>query len=217
MPGWSYFNKIKGYKVYKNDYFVPMGFMYESFITKSELKKVEADYRSEAYLKAMVLSNEDILKYSSITGYSSDDINKLNEKSKSFKSKTESFEFGQDNYFSDCKKLINNSCSDFKYTKEGFKAEITNKGNDNLLFFSVPYDDGWSAYVNGKKAEIVRANIGFMAVKVNGNTKSKIEFKYNPVGFHTGIIITIVCGIIYFMYISVLILIYILKRKRYAN
>ena len=220
MPGWSYLKKVKGFKVYKNDYYIPMGFMYDSFITKSEFRNIEKDYKSEAYLKALVLNNEDILKYSSITGYSQNDIKKItaDRESKSgkkkFKSKTDSFEYGQEKYFEDCEKLKNNSCSSFKYTKEGFKAEIDNKGNDNLLFFSVPYDEGWSAYVNGKKSEIVKVNNGFMAVKVDGNKRSKIEFKYNPPGFLTGIIITTVCGIIYFMYISALIIFNIIKRKK---
>ena len=213
MPGWSYLKKANGYKVYKNDYYIPMGFMYDSFITKKEFKSVEKDYKSEAYLKAMVLSAKDIVKYPQITGYSENDIKNLYE-NKKFKSKADSFEFGQEEYLEDCNKLKNNSCSDFRYTNEGFKAKIYNKGKDNLLFFSVPYDEGWSAYVNGKKAEIVKANYGFMAVLVKGNKQSDIVFKYNPPGFLTGIIITTVCGIIYFMYISALIIIKIFRRRK---
>lgn len=213
MPGWSYLKKTNGYKVYKNDYYIPMGFMYESFITKKEFKSVEKDYKSEAYLKAMVLSAKDIVKYSQITGYGENDIKNLYEKKK-FKSKTDSFEFGREKYLEDCNKLKKNSCSDFRYTNEGFKAKIYNRGKDNLLFFSVPYDEGWSAYVNGKKSEIVKANYGFMAVSVKGNKQSEIVFKYNPPGFLTGIIITTVCGIIYFMYISALIIIEIFRRRK---
>lgn len=213
MPGWTYLKKIKGYKVYKNDYYIPMGFMYDKFITKKEFKNIEKDYLSEACLKAMVLSPKDIVKYSRITSYTENDIKKIYKKKK-FNSKIDSFKFSWDNYFEDCVRLKNNSCSDFRYTNEGFKAKIFNKGKDNLLFFSVPYDEGWSACVNGKKAEIVKANYGFMAVLVKGNTLSKIEFKYNPPGFLTGIIITTVCGIIYFMYISALIIIGVFKRRK---
>lgn len=215
MPGWSYLKKIKGFKIYKNDYYIPMGFMYDKFITKTELGNIEEPYRSEAYLKAMVLSNKDILKYSDITGYTENDIKKIQydkkHEKKKFKSKSDGFIYGKQYYFNDCKHLKENSCTQFRYTKNGFKAKIFNKGKDNLLFFSVPYDDGWSAYVNGKKAEITRSNIGFMSVYIKGNSQSEIEFKYNSPGFYTGIIITSFCGIIYFMYISVLL---ICKRKR---
>lgn len=218
MPGWSYLKDIKGYKVYKNENYVPMGFMYDKFITKSELKNIDEELRSEAYLKAMVLSNNDVLKFSKLTNYTESDIQEITkDKTRSknkYKSKSESFEYGKENYKNDCKKLRENSCSSFKYTKDGFKASIDNKGKDNLLFFSVPYDDGWSAFVNGKKAEIIRSNIGFMSVYIEGEKKSEIEFKYYPPAFRIGIIITIICGIIFVMYISVLIMVKTKKKKK---
>lgn len=220
MPGWSYLTKVKGYKVYKNDYYIPMGFMYDTYLTRFEHLDIDDYNKSEAFLKALVLSGTDALKYSDITGYSKKDIETLRKdytaklKDRKFESKADNFEYGKYNYFEDCKKLRKNACSSFEYNNEGFTAEIDNKGKDNLLFFSVPYDEGWKAYVNGKETEIVKANVGFMAVKVNGHTKSKIVFKYNAPGFRTGIIITVICGIIFFMYISVL---FIIKRNRRKN
>ena len=44
-------------------------------------------------------------------------------------------------------------------TNSGFHAEITLK-KDDLVFFSVPYDDGFTACVNGKEADIVRVDEG---------------------------------------------------------
>ena len=220
MPGWSYLKKIKGYKIYKNDYYIPMGFMYDTYLTMFELLDIEDYYKADTFLKAMMLSGTDALKYSKITGYSKKDVEtlrhdyKAKQKDKKFKSKADSFVYGKYNYFDDCEKLRKNSCYEFKYNNEGFTAKINNKGEDNLLFFSVPYDEGWNAYVNGKETEIVRANAGFMAVKVDGHKKSSIIFKYIPPGFHTGIIITAVCGIIFFMYIAVL---FFLKRRRYKK
>ena len=220
MPGWSYLKDIDGFKIYKNDYFVPMGFTYDSFITESEFKEIDTRYKSEAILKAMILDDEDILKFQKLTGYSKNDIETINkdksakDNDKKFESKTENFSYGKEYYFEDCKKLSGNTCSNFEYNNEGFKATINNKGEENLLFFSVPYTEGWSAYVNGKEAEIIKSNIGFMSVLVEGNKKSEVVFKYNPPGFRTGIIITVVCGTIFLMYISVLILLRNSRRKK---
>lgn len=218
MPGWSMLKSIKGFDIYKNDYYVPMGFMFDKYITKTEFQNIDPEFRSEAYLKAMVLSNRDAVKYSRLTGYTKNDIktiyNDKKRKQKNYKSKTDSFLYGKESYFNDCKRLKNNSCSFFKYTKEGFKAQINNRGKDNLLFFSVPYDDGWKAYANGKESEIIKSDFGFMSVYIEGGKKSDIVFKYNPPGFRTGIIITTICGIIFFMYISALIIYRIRTRKK---
>lgn len=68
-----------------------------------------------------------------------------------------------DTYVSDCADRRASACSSFQMTNSGFHAEITLK-KDNLVFFSVPYDDGFTAYVNGKETEVIRVDGGLMAV-----------------------------------------------------
>ncbi len=212
MPYWRRITSVDGMEVYENECFIPMGFMFDKFVSKREFLNIQTVYRSEALLKAMVLSQKDLALYSDITGYTDEDFAKINEDIGEYKSKTEGFEYGKEEYLKDCERLKENSCQSFEFTKNGFKAELYNKGEDNLLFFSVPYDNGWTAYVNGKKTDIVKCDFGFMAVRVQGRTNSKIEFRYNIYGFDIGIIITVCCGIIFLMYIGVLIILN--RRKR---
>ena len=212
MPGWKFKTSFDGVDVYENEHHIPMGFMFDKFISKSELSKIENIYRSEALLQAMVLSKRDLVRFSDITGYTEETLKEMKDDPKGFKSKTDDFTYGREEYFKNCEALRKNACKSFEFTKNSFKAELDNKGGDNLLFFSVPYDKGWSAYVNGKEAEIIEADYGFMAVRVPGKTVSKIEFKYNIYGFDIGIIISVCCGIIFFMYIAILILLG--RRKR---
>lgn len=54
------------------------------------------------------------------------------------------------------------------------------------LFLSVPYSKGWTAYVDGQKTDILRANIGFMAIPLEGGLHS-IELKYVTPGLRLGI------------------------------
>ena len=44
-------------------------------------------------------------------------------------------------------------CSSFHGNSTGFTAEI-NLPKENLIFFSVPYDSGFSATVNGEKEKL---------------------------------------------------------------
>ena len=58
---------------------------------------------------------------------------------------------------------------------------------DTSIFFTIPYDKGWSAYQDGKKIEIKQAQTGFMKVDVP-NGKGTITLSFIPNGFVIGAI-----------------------------
>ena len=58
---------------------------------------------------------------------------------------------------------------------------------DTSIFFTIPYDKGWSAYQDGKKIEIKQAQTGFMKVDVPKG-KGTITLSFIPNGFITGAI-----------------------------
>lgn len=91
----------------------------------------------------------------------------------------------------------------------GFSEKIT-LNRQNLVFFSVPYDSGWSATVNGKPVEIEKVNIGFMAVLCEAGTND-IVFTYTTPGLSTGIIVTAVSLLILIIYFVITL---IINRKK---
>ena len=58
---------------------------------------------------------------------------------------------------------------------------------DTSIFFTIPYDKGWSAYQDDKKIEIKQAQTGFMKVDVTKG-KGTITLSFIPNGFITGAI-----------------------------
>ena len=56
---------------------------------------------------------------------------------------------------------------------------------DTSIFFTIPYDKGWSAYQDGKKIEIKQAQTGFMQVDVLKG-KGTITLSFIPNGFVIG-------------------------------
>ena len=58
---------------------------------------------------------------------------------------------------------------------------------DTSIFFTIPYDKGWSAYQDDKKIEIKQAQTGFMKVDVPKG-KGTITLSFIPNGFITGAI-----------------------------
>lgn len=71
-------------------------------------------------------------------------------------------------------------------------AEI--KGNINanrngLLYFSIPYEKGWSVYVDGKKTDTFAIAEAMLGVNVSAG-KHEIRLKYTPEGFTVGLMAT---------------------------
>jgi len=58
---------------------------------------------------------------------------------------------------------------------------------DTSIFFTIPYDKGWSAYQDGKKIEMKQAQTGFMKVDVPKG-KGTITLSFIPNSFITGAI-----------------------------
>lgn len=78
------------------------------------------------------------------------------------------------------------------------------KGNISLdktkfLYFSIPYSKGWTAYIDGKKTELLQANIMHMGIFVEQG-KHVIELKYKTPFLTTGLIISIISFIVLLSY-----------------
>jgi len=66
------------------------------------------------------------------------------------------------------------------FSPERIEYEVNAKGKQLILFSEVYYPAGWSATINGKETEIIRANYLLRALEVDGG-KSKIVFQFeNP-------------------------------------
>lgn len=60
---------------------------------------------------------------------------------------------------------------------------------DGWVFLAIPYENGWSAFVDGQEAELLQADIGFMALAVSEGTHS-ITLQYRTPYLTEGILIS---------------------------
>ena len=86
--------------------------------------------------------------------------------------------------------LAGNSLNVESYSDTTIKGTVKAKENC-YLYSSIPYDDGWSVYVDGKKAETFEIGGTLLAIELTPG-QHRIEYKYFPVGFLYGIIISAV-------------------------
>ena len=190
--GWTYLADVDGYTLYHNDNYVPMGFTYDYYVTKTTYEASVKTLRSNLLLRALVLEDEDVKAYgqylTELPDAMLDDLH-------------------YDSYTQDCADRRAHSCSVFQMNNAGFHAEIT-LDKPNLVFFSVPYDDGFTAYVNGEKTDILRVDEGLMAVLCPAGTSS-IDFVYQAAGLSASRVVTAVAIPVWVVYVA-----YFVRRKR---
>ena len=190
--GWTYLADVDGYTLYHNDNYVPMGFTYDYYVTKATYEASVKTLRSNLLLRALVLEDEDVKAYgqylTELPDAMLDDLR-------------------YDSYTQDCADRRAHSCSVFQMNNAGFHAEIT-LDKTNLVFFSVPYDDGFTAYVNGEKADILRVDEGLMAVLCPAGASS-IDFVYQAAGLSASRMVAAVAIPVWVVYVA-----YFVRRKR---
>ena len=104
--------------------------------------------------------------------------------------------------------LNNNSLNVSEFTNNKIKGTV-NADKDATLICSIPYDKGWSVYIDGKKVETNDIYGAFISVHVPAG-EHNITLKYTPVNLILGCIITSLC-------IIILIGIYFFKRMCRMN
>ena len=125
-----------------------MGFTYDYYLTETQYEDTVTPTRSNLLMRTLVLTEEDALAYGQyLTPLPTAELNDLT----------------YTRYTQDCADRRASACTAFEMNSAGFHAEAT-LDRANLMFFSVPYDDGFTAYVNGEKADILRVDEGLMAV-----------------------------------------------------
>lgn len=187
LLGYQKVGESDGYNIYENRYFIPVGFTFDRFMTEDtyalllDRDKTAAD---RTLVRDLILDDEAAAKYGSLFSGQDTDIDEEC--------------LSSDSYYSECRKRASTACTSFTTSKSGFTAEAT-LDRENLVFFSFPFEKGWSARVDGKEAEIVKADFGLMAVCVPEGTHT-IAFTYLPYGLHAGILVSFAALVILLAY-----------------
>ncbi len=162
LQGYSFVKKIEDVSVYKNDYFLPLGFTYESYILRTDFDKLSNLQKDIVLLSSFVLDDKSLL---------------LNREFERFNIDSIPMDYTNILYRKDVQKRREGQLNILKHGQNIIEGTITIK-NKSLLFLSIPYDKGWKAIVNGKEVPLHLANIGFMGIVLDkGHYNIKLEFE----------------------------------------
>lgn len=189
---YTFLRSEENYTLYENPNFIPIGFCYDYCVSEEQLMTLEPEVRAEIMLRAMVLKD-----VSDAKGY-------LEVIDSGMLKNMDTEEFAEE-----CALRAENSAESFSTDDDSCTAVIT-VDKPELVFFSIAYDEDFTAYVDGEQTEIINANIGFMAVPVSEGTH-KIELVYHSGIRSIGIAASIAAAIGLMVYITAF---SIISRKR---
>lgn len=196
MPDYEYIKTSGSYYVYENQNYVPYGFSYDYYMSYDFCDGYSKSSRSRLMLKAMLLTDEQIKKY----GEYMTDIEQL-KYGGLYGSGDITLSLTDSAMSLDAAALRDTAADSFSIDNNGFEASVT-RDKKSLVFFSVPYDKGWTATVNGKAVEVEKVNAGFMAVAVDEGV-SEIRFDYRNTGLALGTAVTLGAVAIFIVYMLV--------------
>ena len=98
------------------------------------------------------------------------------------------YQLDTDAYRNMVEKLSDEQLEVTNYDATSLEGTVTAK-EPGLLFLTIPYSEGWYAWVDGEESEITPVNDALMAIEL-GAGKHDIRIEYIPAGFKPGACIT---------------------------
>ncbi|MBP3656778.1 MAG: YfhO family protein [Clostridia bacterium] len=182
--GFVYSHEENGFPVYTSDAAVPMGFL-QTTVTGTHHQRMDSGTVGEVMLAAATLEDEYLERI---------DLPRLDV-------------YAIPAWEESAARLRANACDSFATRADGFDAHIDAK-EAGLLVFTIPYDKGFTAYVDGQRAEIIPCDAAFMSVWV-GPGGHDISFTYRTRGLTLGIAMSAAAAIVFAAYV-------LLMRRRRA-
>lgn len=161
--GFDSIAKFGDVKVYKNKYALPFGFIYNKGISEIDFKKMSPTQKDFCLLRACVIGNEDKSTFSSIQPFNVTDTNAV---------------FSYDNYLTYVNDLKKDEFKITKFSENSIIGNVNTKER-KILFFSMPFDEGWAVTVNGKESKLYRLNCGLTGL-LTEKGDNKVELAFTP-------------------------------------
>ncbi|MBS1638281.1 MAG: YfhO family protein [Bacteroidetes bacterium] len=178
--GFDSIQKFGDVKVYKNRYSLPFGFTYSKRIGEEAFKKLSPTQKDFCALRACVVPKEDATVFSSMPEFNLADTTAA---------------INYDNYGAYVNELKKDQFSMTKFTENNFGGTIQ-VNEPKALFFSFPFDEGWTATVNNAETKLYRLNSGLTGLMLNKGANT-VELKFVPRLKHKGAMISLIAFVLF--------------------
>lgn len=157
--GYSFAFELGDVKVYKNENFIPLGFVYRSAIDTARLSSLDPIQRDIALLRAVAFddaSKSSLPKLDSIPAID---------------------QYSLDMLAADAAALRRDTVQWSSFSNKNLEGKLSLQ-EPGYLFFSIPYSKGWHIEINGEERSLEKVNIGFLGLPLDaGNYEIKLSYR----------------------------------------
>lgn len=83
---------------------------------------------------------------------------------------------------------MENSYAIDTFSDQYVSGTVRSEQQSAMLYLSIPYHDGWRAYVDGEETPTYRIDTAFTGIPVSGIGEHTVELRFRPVGYRLGIV-----------------------------
>jgi uncharacterized membrane protein YfhO len=168
-------NRIKDVYIYKNKFTLPFGYTYSHYMPRSVFDSLS--FKDVALLKAVIVDDADTAKYAAAM-------------LRPFFASHMPQSYMIEELSADVDSLKQEAFQVSFFSQNNIKGTITLQ-RSKLLFFTIPFDEDWKVFDNGKEITMEQANIGFTGLLLPAGTHN-LELRFVPAAVPVGIIISII-------------------------
>jgi len=160
--GYDFLKTFTNVHVFKNRLFLPLGFGYQQFMLASDFAKLDTDSKDRALFKAFIVDDAAKARYASLQQFHG----------------LPSEPFTRAELEADVARLRSAALQMTEHRQNLIRGAITLDA-PRMLFFSIPYDEGWSATVDGKTADLHVIDYGMTGLLLDKGPH-QIALQYRP-------------------------------------
>ena len=178
--GYQPITSFKDVRVYRNDYFLPLGFAYDSFVPASDFSRLNPAQKDRVILKAFVIDNSQEERFSGL---------------ERLKTASLTDDYPAAELKADVTSRQASTLSMLEHRQNRIRGTIT-MDKRRLLFFSIPFDVGWSTIVDGKPARLEKVDFGMIGILLEQGQHS-VELRFRPRFLTLGMLVSFAAAVVF--------------------
>lgn len=171
---------FKNVHAYRNPNALPLGFCYDTYVAASTFMPLTAALKDQIILKSVVVDDRNAAQLSGLAVLSTAGLVQR---------------YTINDYVADTHARRADTLSIREHTQNRISGTIT-LAQKRLMFFSIPFDRGWTARVDGQDAKLLKVNVGFTGLVLGPGTHT-VTLEFEPPYLMAGAGVSLLSVLVY--------------------